>query len=126
MQLVPNDSQKEDIAESEPILCQSSNLQQSSSSSSTSSSSSSSCEITTLGRDRDVLQDDLQSIHIDETSHLVNSDQLQCRICLDSGGEDIIAPCQCRGTQKYVHRSCLDNWRSTKVYSFFLSGIAFA
>jgi len=31
-------------------------------------------------------------------------------------GEDLIAPCYCRGTQKYVHRSCLDNWRSTKVW----------
>lgn len=30
-------------------------------------------------------------------------------------GEDLIAPCHCKGTQKYVHRSCLDNWRSTKV-----------
>ncbi|KVH97930.1 Zinc finger, RING-CH-type, partial [Cynara cardunculus var. scolymus] len=29
-------------------------------------------------------------------------------------GEDLIAPCHCRGTQKYVHRSCLDNWRSTR------------
>lgn len=33
-------------------------------------------------------------------------------------GEDLIAPCHCKGTQKYVHRSCLDNWRSTKVNSF--------
>jgi len=33
-------------------------------------------------------------------------------------GEDLIAPCHCKGTQKYVHRSCLDNWRSTKVSSF--------
>jgi len=28
----------------------------------------------------------------------------------------LIAPCRCKGTQKYVHRSCLDNWRSTKVW----------
>lgn len=34
-------------------------------------------------------------------------------------GEDLIAPCHCKGTQKYVHRSCLDNWRSTKVNSWF-------
>lgn len=51
-----------------------------------------------------------------ESSHLlvVNADHPQCRICLDLGGEDLIAPCHCKGTQKYVHRSCLDNWRSTK------------
>ncbi|CAA7048379.1 unnamed protein product [Microthlaspi erraticum] len=51
----------------------------------------------------------------DETTHLVaGGDQPQCRICLDVGGEDLIGPCNCKGTQKYVHRSCLDNWRSTK------------
>jgi len=54
--------------------------------------------------------------NIDESSRLVvNVDHPQCRICLDLGGEDLIAPCHCKGTQKYVHRSCLDNWRSTKV-----------
>ncbi|KAJ3679456.1 hypothetical protein LUZ60_017467 [Juncus effusus] len=47
-------------------------------------------------------------------------DQPQCRICLDTEGEDLIAPCHCKGTQKYVHRSCLDHWRSTK------EGFAFA
>ncbi|XP_078437833.1 RING/FYVE/PHD zinc finger superfamily protein [Wolffia australiana] len=56
----------------------------------------------------------------DELRNLVNSDQPQCRICLDSEGEDLIAPCNCKGTQKYVHRSCLDSWRSTK------EGLAFS
>jgi hypothetical protein len=47
---------------------------------------------------------------------LLNPNQLQCRICLDSEGEDeLISPCLCRGTQKFVHRSCLDNWRAVKV-----------
>ncbi|KAG0559777.1 hypothetical protein KC19_10G128400 [Ceratodon purpureus] len=41
-------------------------------------------------------------------------DQRQCRICLELDGEDFIAPCKCRGSQKYVHRECLDNWRSIK------------
>lgn len=45
----------------------------------------------------------------------------QCRICLDNeGDEELIAPCRCKGTQKYVHRSCLDNWRAVK------EGFAFA
>eukprot|EP00656_Telonema_subtile_P044075 TRINITY_DN50379_c0_g1_i1.p1 TRINITY_DN50379_c0_g1~~TRINITY_DN50379_c0_g1_i1.p1 ORF type:complete len:257 (-),score=35.23 TRINITY_DN50379_c0_g1_i1:122-892(-) len=26
----------------------------------------------------------------------------------------LIAPCECRGSQQFVHRSCLDTWRSTK------------
>ncbi|PWA48488.1 E3 ubiquitin-protein ligase MARCH1 [Artemisia annua] len=51
---------------------------------------------------------------INENTSLVSPDQSQCRICLDTEGEDLIAPCHCRGTQKYVHRSCLDNWRSTR------------
>ncbi|KAH8501887.1 hypothetical protein Peur_043756 [Populus x canadensis] len=114
MQLVSNDSLKEDVSESEPILSQSNILQHSE------EESSSSREIKSLGRDCDVHFAELESICIDETSHLVNPDQPQCRICLDIGGEDLIAPCHCKGTQKHVHRSCLDNWRSTK------EGFAFA
>ncbi|CAH8372251.1 unnamed protein product [Eruca vesicaria subsp. sativa] len=41
-----------------------------------------------------------------------------CRICLEennsSGDEELISPCMCKGTQKFVHRSCLDRWRSVK------------
>ncbi len=38
----------------------------------------------------------------------------QCRICLDEqqSVENLISPCQCRGTMKYVHRNCLNEWRS--------------
>ncbi|KAL9351196.1 hypothetical protein Peur_053876 [Populus x canadensis] len=114
MQLVSNDSRKEDISESEPILSHS-NISQHSE-----EESPSSLEIKSLGRDCEIHVDDLESIQIDETCHLVNPDHPQCRICLDNEGEDLIAPCHCKGTQKYVHRSCLDNWRSTK------EGFAFA
>nr|TKS17210.1 E3 ubiquitin-protein ligase MARCH8-like isoform X1 [Populus alba] len=114
MQLVSNDSCKEDISESEPILSHS-NISQHSE-----EESPSSLEIKSLGGDCEIHVDDLESIQIDETCHLVNPDQPQCRICLDNEGEDLIAPCHCKGTQKYVHRSCLDNWRSTK------EGFAFA
>lgn len=35
-----------------------------------------------------------------------------CRICLeDDDPGDMIAPCQCRGGSKWVHRRCLDQWR---------------
>ncbi|KAJ6892796.1 E3 ubiquitin-protein ligase MARCH8-like isoform X2 [Populus alba x Populus x berolinensis] len=114
MQLVSNDSCKEDISESEPILSHS-NISQHSE-----EEAASSLEIKSLGGDCEIHVDDLESIQIDETCHLVNPDQPQCRICLDNEGEDLIAPCHCKGTQKYVHRSCLDNWRSTK------EGFAFA
>ncbi|XP_027342300.1 E3 ubiquitin-protein ligase MARCH8 [Abrus precatorius] len=102
MQLASN-GDKEECSESEPILNQHLNLPPS-------AESSFSCEIIPATPN----DDDLQNVHVDETCHLVNADQSQCRICLDIGGEDLIAPCHCKGTQKYVHRSCLDNWRSTK------------
>lgn len=125
MQLVTNERLTEDSSETEPILCQSNTLQRSEESSSSPSSASasasaSSFEIRTVPRDCTVSADDACCIDVEETCNLVNADQSQCRICLDSGGEDLIAPCHCKGTQKYVHRSCLDNWRSTK------EGFAFA
>lgn len=101
---VASNNDREKCSESEPILNQQASQE-----------SSFSCEIIPANNG-----DDLQNVRIDESRHLVNADQPQCRICLDIGGEDLIAPCHCKGTQKYVHRSCLDNWRSTKVSLFFL------
>jgi len=40
-------------------------------------------------------------------------------------GRDFIAPCKCKGSQKYVHRECLDNWRSIKVPFFILNCLVF-
>ncbi|PWA55929.1 Zinc finger, RING-CH-type [Artemisia annua] len=40
-----------------------------------------------------------------------------CRICLECDGDeddDLISPCMCKGTQQFVHRACLDHWRSVK------------
>lgn len=36
----------------------------------------------------------------------------ECRYCLD-GGDVLISPCACSGTNQYVHRECLDRWRAT-------------
>ncbi|ONH98234.1 hypothetical protein PRUPE_7G237300 [Prunus persica] len=41
-----------------------------------------------------------------------------CRICLETDaepGDELISPCMCKGTQQFVHSSCLDHWRSVKV-----------
>lgn len=36
-----------------------------------------------------------------------------CRICFDDClRKELIAPCKCTGTSKWVHRECLDRWRS--------------
>ncbi|KAK4773503.1 hypothetical protein SAY87_028522 [Trapa incisa] len=116
MQLAVNDGLREEISEIEPILHQFDTADRSEGSTYSSSSSSSSCEITSSGVGELVIaiSDDASNFDADENSHLVNADLPQCRICLENEGEDLIAPCHCRGTQKYVHRSCLDNWRSTK------------
>ena len=43
----------------------------------------------------------------------LHQDQKQCRICLDDEHPDgIISPCLCSGNSAYVHRDCLNNWRS--------------
>merc|ERR1719327_1165553 len=37
-----------------------------------------------------------------------------CRICLDeevAEGDELLTPCCCAGTMRFVHRSCLDQWR---------------
>ncbi|KAI3879308.1 hypothetical protein MKW92_004333 [Papaver armeniacum] len=48
------------------------------------------------------------------------SETNKCRICLETNRRGLIAPCLCKGTSKYVHRDCLDQWRSVK------EGFAFA
>ena len=36
----------------------------------------------------------------------------ECRICFEEDYiENFITPCLCRGTNKYVHEQCLQNWR---------------
>jgi hypothetical protein len=48
-------------------------------------------------------------------THLLSSQNAiqSCRICLDDDNPtDLIRPCLCRGGSAYVHRKCLDNWRS--------------
>lgn len=36
-----------------------------------------------------------------------------CRICYETTNqEEILYPCLCKGTSKYVHRYCLNQWRS--------------
>ncbi|KAH0687768.1 hypothetical protein KY290_019367 [Solanum tuberosum] len=105
MRIVSNDSLVVDSSETEPILSQIAVVEES-------EDTSHSTEIT-----EDCLETagDLPSVGVYEIQSLSHAELSQCRICLDNEGEDLIAPCHCKGTQKYVHRSCLDNWRSTKV-----------
>lgn len=37
----------------------------------------------------------------------------ECRICLEEDEEEnLISPCLCRGTTKYIHEECLNEWRT--------------
>ena len=46
-----------------------------------------------------------------EDSNLI--DTLVCRICLeDDIEENLIHPCKCSGSSKYVHKQCLNEWRN--------------
>ena len=38
--------------------------------------------------------------------------QIECRICFDDRvNDELISPCRCNGTSKYIHRGCLHTWR---------------
>lgn len=41
-----------------------------------------------------------------------------CRICLqdESNRDNVIAPCKCNGTQKYIHIYCMNQLTSNKKY----------
>lgn len=40
-----------------------------------------------------------------------NNEIKMCRICWSTEGDDIISPCKCKGSLKYVHVSCINKWR---------------
>ena len=48
-----------------------------------------------------------------ELSEQNNQDIYQeCRICLEEDTvENLISPCECKGTHRYVHGDCLSEWR---------------
>jgi len=42
-------------------------------------------------------------------------EEISCRFCLEESKRiDFIAPCNCAGTSRWVHRACLDKWRSVR------------
>jgi hypothetical protein len=43
-----------------------------------------------------------------------NGNENECRICfeLETLDDPFIYPCNCKGTSKYVHKSCLNSWRT--------------
>ena len=44
----------------------------------------------------------------------------QCRICFDDSDQpNLISPCKCKGSQKWVHIECLNMWRAQSQQSFY-------
>ena len=54
----------------------------------------------------------------DADQHADTCELIECRICFEEETEDnpFINPCRCRGTSKYVHISCLNEWRNENIY----------
>lgn len=45
-----------------------------------------------------------------------------CRVCLSpEEPSNLVSPCSCKGTQKYVHRECLSKWRKRSPGNFLSS-----
>lgn len=76
-------------------------------------------ESTTANATMKPTNDMQECIAKDESSLLLLNERKCCRICLDEedeGNDDdpMIAPCMCKGSSKWVHRSCLDSWRTNE------------
>lgn len=67
------------------------------------------------GRARCDAVDEIQVEALLLGEHTQDEPERTCRMCFDSAvapGDRLLSPCQCRGTMKYVHASCLDEWRA--------------
>ena len=53
----------------------------------------------------------LLMIHYDNVN---NQETYMCRICLEEDSvNNLIYPCKCSGGSKYIHKECLNEWRTT-------------
>ena len=53
-------------------------------------------------------------MELKETETKIEIESITCRICLESDCNrcEVISPCKCKGSSKYVHIECLDQWRT--------------
>ena len=58
------------------------------------------------------------NLHSGKLEKSIEKDILQkyCRYCIEKDGE-LIAPCKCTGTNKWVHPKCLAKWQYTSIIS---------
>jgi len=59
--------------------------------------------------------DDANDNDANNEANEIEDDEKVCRICLEEDSpETMIAPCRCKGGSKWVHRECLDEWRTNE------------
>lgn len=64
----------------------------------------------------DAVADDDDESLLASTPEASDDAERQCRICLSCDEqEDLIAPCLCMGSVRWVHRGCLDEWRAQEL-----------
>tara|TARA_B100000795_G_scaffold19451_1_gene12931 strand:+ start:3191 stop:4120 length:930 start_codon:yes stop_codon:yes gene_type:complete len=74
-----------------------------------------------------IFKEDMQKIISDisvednvenKVEHGIENDIDICRICFcenDDEDNSLISPCLCKGTQKYIHVNCLNEWRNVNI-----------
>jgi hypothetical protein len=56
----------------------------------------------------------INDIEINDIKSNIEKNRPVCRICRDDdSSSELIVPCHCRGTVKYIHRECLNEWLKT-------------
>ena len=56
---------------------------------------------------------DFEEVKLNDEESLPSNSDIICRICLENSDlPDLIYPCKCAGNSKYVHKKCLNEWRS--------------
>jgi putative AlgH/UPF0301 family transcriptional regulator len=63
------------------------------------------------GRDGDILAGGAFTRIVEEPSS-ATAPRMQCRFCLEEAAEEeLVAPCHCEGTGRFVHAECLRHWQ---------------
>ena len=50
----------------------------------------------------------MRNIH--EYIQIPIEDAPACRICFEESRNEMISPCNCKGSHAFIHRHCLDRW----------------
>jgi len=54
----------------------------------------------------------INALYDSKSNEIISLVNKQCRICLEEDDKEYISPCLCKGSLKYVHLDCLNQWRN--------------